>query len=204
MPSRSLPTRTLREHPNLDQLKRQARELLGAFRAGESDAIAEASRHYRGADPTTFALQDAQLVIARAYGFDSWPKLKAYVDGVTVAGLADAVHADDIAKVRAMLAARSELVHMDMSEHNEHRVLHYAVLDRNPEMVRILMEHGADPLKGIWPHRSATGALTIAPSAATTRLSRSSTRRCNAGTRKKPRAVRIGRRKSRTSICALR
>ena len=162
MPSRSLPTRTLREHPNLDQLKRQARELLGAFRAGESDAIAEASRHYRGADPTTFALQDAQLVIARAYGFDSWPKLKAYVDGVTVAGLADAVHADDIAKVRAMLAARSELVHMEMSEHNEHRVLHYAVLDRNPEMVRILMEHGADPLKGIWPHRSATGALTIA------------------------------------------
>jgi ankyrin repeat protein len=162
MSSRSLPTRTLREHASLDQLKRQATELLEAFRADESDAVAEVYRHYRGADPTTFALHDAQLVIARAYGFDSWPKLKAYVDGVTVAGLADAVRAGDIAKVGAMLAARPELVHMDMSEHNEHRTLHYAVLERNPEMVRVLMEHSADPFKGIWPHRDATGALTIA------------------------------------------
>ena len=41
MPPRSLPTRTLREHPALDQLKQQAKELLEAFRAGESDAVAE-------------------------------------------------------------------------------------------------------------------------------------------------------------------
>ena len=101
-------------------------------------------------------------MIARAYGFDSWPKLKAYVDGVTVDRLADAVRAGDIATVRAMLAVRPELVHMDMSEHNEHRALHYAVLNRNSDMVRVLMEHGADPFKGIWPHRYATGALTIA------------------------------------------
>jgi ankyrin repeat protein len=65
-------------------------------------------------------------------------------------------------RVRAMLAARPELVHMDMSEHNEHRALHYAVLDRNAAMVRVLMEHGADPHKGIWPHRYATSAITIA------------------------------------------
>ena len=29
-------------------------------------------------------------------------------------------------------------------------------------MVRVLMEHGADPHKGIWPHRYATSSLTIA------------------------------------------
>ena len=40
-----------------------------------------------------FALHDAQLVLARAYGFGSWPKLEAYVDGVTVQRLADAVTA---------------------------------------------------------------------------------------------------------------
>jgi ankyrin repeat protein len=162
MPPRSLPTRTLREHPDIDQLKRQAQELLAAFHAGQPEITAEVTAHYRAADPATFALHDAQLVIARAYGFESWPKLKAYVDGVTVAGLADAVRAGDITKVRAMLAARPELVHMDMSEHNEHRSLHYAVLERNAAMVRVLMEHGADPHKGIWPHRYATSALTIA------------------------------------------
>ena len=49
-------------------------------------AIAEVHAHYRGAESTTFALHDAQLVLARAYGFDSWPKLKAYVDGATGRG----------------------------------------------------------------------------------------------------------------------
>jgi hypothetical protein len=87
----SPPTRKLREHPDLDQLKRQAKELLAAFREGETTAIAEVNAHYRAADPATFALHDAQLTLARSYGFDSWPKLKAYVDGVTVARLADAV-----------------------------------------------------------------------------------------------------------------
>ena len=162
MSPQSLPTRTLRERPDLDQLKRQAKELLAAFRGGEPGVSAEVHAHYRGADPATFELHHAQLVTARAYGFESWPKLKAYVDGVTVTRLAEAVRADDMAAVRAMLDARPELVHMDMSEHNEHRALHYAVLDRNPRMVRLLMDRGADPFKGIWPHRDATSALTIA------------------------------------------
>ena len=162
MPPQSLPTRTLRQRPDLDQLKRQAKELLAAFRDGEPEVSAEVRVHYRGADAATFELHDAQLVIARAYGFESWPKLKAYVDGVTVTRLAEAVKAGDLTVVRAMLDARPELAHTDMSEHNEHRALHYAVLDRNPQMVRLLMDRRADPFKGIWPHRDATGALTIA------------------------------------------
>lgn len=162
MSPQSVPTRTLRERPDLDQLKRQAKELLAAFRAGRPDITAEVKAHYHGADPATFALHDAQLVIARAYGLESWPKLKAYVDGVTVTRLAEAVRAGDLTAVRSMLDARPELVHMDMSEHNEHRALHHAVLDRNAQMVRLLMDRGADPYKGIWPHRDATGALTIA------------------------------------------
>ncbi len=35
------PTRTLAEHPDISQLKRQAKELLKAFAAGDADAIAE-------------------------------------------------------------------------------------------------------------------------------------------------------------------
>ena len=79
--NRRLPTRALREHPDLDQLKRQAKELLQAFIAGDEKTVAEVNAHYHDADRQTFALHDAQLVLARAYGFDSWPKLKAYADG---------------------------------------------------------------------------------------------------------------------------
>ena len=76
-----LPTRALPKHPDLNQLKRQAKELLAAVRAGEPDAVAEAAARYPGADPQKFALHDAQLVLAGAHGFHSWPRLKAYVNG---------------------------------------------------------------------------------------------------------------------------
>jgi ankyrin repeat protein len=158
----NLPTRKLREHPDLHQLKRQAKELLGGFLAGDPGAIAEVNAHYRAADSATFALHDAQLVLARSYGFDSWPKLKAFVDGVTVKRLAEAVERGDVARVRAMLDVRPELVNTDMAENNEHRVVHYAVIGREPEMVRLLMERGADARKGIYPHRDATTALALA------------------------------------------
>ena len=156
------PLRTLREHPDLDQIKRQAKELLAAFRDHEADAATEVSHHYRGADPATFALHDAQLVLARAYGFESWPKLKAFVDGATVSRLFAAVRAHDIARVRTILDARPEIVDMDASDNDEHRALHYAVLMRSVEMVRVLMEHGANPRIGIYPHRIPTTALAIA------------------------------------------
>src|SRR6266436_9270716 len=92
----SLPTRAFREHTDLDQLKRQAKELLSAFASGEPVVAAEVNAHFHGADAATFALHDAQLVLARAYGFASWPKLKAYVDGVTVKRLLQAVRASDL------------------------------------------------------------------------------------------------------------
>src|SRR2546423_10192759 len=82
------PTRRMREHPDLEQLKRQAKELLRRSVAGEAAALAEVNAHYRIADASKFGLHDAQLVIHRSYGFESWRKLKAYVDGVTVRQLA--------------------------------------------------------------------------------------------------------------------
>lgn len=157
-----LPTRRMREHPDLEQLKRQAKELLRGFAAGHTNAVAEVNSHYGGGHASKFGLHDAQLVVARSYGFESWPRLKAYVDGVTVKRLADAVRANDLAKVRTMLRARPEVADLTMSYGDEHRPIHYAVMERLPDMVRLLMRHGAHARQGIHPHRDATTALTIA------------------------------------------
>jgi ankyrin repeat protein len=156
---RPLPTRTLPEQPHLDQLKRQAKELLDAFKAGEPAAASEIHRHYRDANPTTFALHDAQLLIARAYGFESWPRLRAFVDGATVRRLIDAVRENRLDDVRALLTARPELARMSM---DNLQVLHHAVLARAPEMVRILMQHGADARQGVYPYREATTPYALA------------------------------------------
>src|SRR4029453_17464724 len=101
-----------------------------------------------------FALHDAQLVLARAYGFDSWPKLKAFVDGVTVKRFEEAARNGDIAQLRAMLKQRSELVNS--------AALRFAVLRRDDAVVRVLMEHGANARIGVYPHRDATTPLVIA------------------------------------------
>ena len=72
---------------NLEQQKKQARELLLAIRSGNVDAISRLRRRHtrwatsdEGALRQLVSLHDAQLVLAREQGFASWPKLKAYAD----------------------------------------------------------------------------------------------------------------------------
>jgi ankyrin repeat protein len=156
------PTRRLPKQPNLEQLRKQAKDLLEQYRAAEPAAVAEVQQFERRPDPAAFALNDAQRVLARAYGYESWPKLKAFVDGANVARLAEAVQAGDAAQVRVLLSARPELIAMDMAGNDEHRVLHFAVLRRDAAMVKLLMEAGADARKGIFPHRDATSSFVIA------------------------------------------
>jgi hypothetical protein len=61
----------LPDHPDLAQLRRQARELLRAAADGDADAL----RRVRQASEKT-TLSTAQLTLAREYGFPSWPRLK--------------------------------------------------------------------------------------------------------------------------------
>lgn len=83
--------RALPAVPNLEQQKKQARELLDAARGGDPGALARLRRsHPRFSPlpdeqwpPATIALNDAQLVLAREYGFPSWPKLKSHIEQVT-------------------------------------------------------------------------------------------------------------------------
>ena len=118
------PTRAMRENPDLDQLKRQAKELLEAYRASSPEALAEVTAYYRNPRPNTFALHDAQFVLARAYGFESWPKLKAAVEGVTAEKLHEAVESGDLTTARELLTRRPEIVDLGRGEM---RALHMAV-----------------------------------------------------------------------------
>jgi ankyrin repeat protein len=72
---------------NLEQQKKQARELLRAIRSGNKDAISRLQRwhsRWSAVDDSTLrqqvALHDAQFALAREQGFASWPKLKAYAE----------------------------------------------------------------------------------------------------------------------------
>lgn len=158
------PTRVMRENPDIDQLRRQARELLEAYRAQSPDAVLEVDAHHRTATPETFALHDAQFVLARSYGFESWPKLKAAVEGVTTKRLHQAVQKGDLGAVRALLARRPEIVDLlrEGPSGFEIRAIHIAVMAHDVEMTRLLLEAGADTREGIWPNRDATSPRTIA------------------------------------------
>jgi ankyrin repeat protein len=70
----------LPERPDLDQLRRQAKELRDGFRRGDAAAAERFGRHHPAALQSVASLASAQLVIARELGFASWPRLKAAID----------------------------------------------------------------------------------------------------------------------------
>lgn len=70
--------------PNLEHLRTQARDLLSAVRAGNAVAI-ERMQLAPPASRVRPQLAASLLVVAREYGFASWPKLKAHVESLAAA-----------------------------------------------------------------------------------------------------------------------
>ena len=165
--SQKPPTRAMRENPDIDQLKRQAKELLEAYRASSPEAVAEVTAYHRTATPESFALHDAQFVLARSYGFESWPKLKAAVDGVTAARLHAAVEGGDLKTAREMPTRRPEIVDLGRGEM---RAVHMAVLRHDLEMTKLLLEFGAIRTAASGPSGTRPARTSSHASAATTRL----------------------------------
>jgi hypothetical protein len=63
-------------HPNLRQLKNQAKDMLRAIRRGNPDAVGDLQQfHPERPDAVEATLADAQLTLARSYGLPSWPRL---------------------------------------------------------------------------------------------------------------------------------
>ncbi len=100
MDAKPLPAR-----PSLEQYKKQAKDLVKAFRAEQSlkssnsQAVQRVKKHHpRIADlpdeqiaSTRFALADAQFVIAIEHGFESWPKFAKHVESLANANFAVSV-----------------------------------------------------------------------------------------------------------------
>src|SRR6059058_51448 len=108
--SKQLPSR-----PNLEQLKNQAKDLLKAIHAHDSLAETRVREiqptvHY---DPDAFTLTEAQLIVAREYGFESWSKLKQHVATVNepvpvIEQLISAFHQGDARRLAELLAKYPE------------------------------------------------------------------------------------------------
>ena len=73
-------SRELPEKPNLEHLKNQARDLLRSYQHGNAAAKERFDTVSTTGEPK---LADALHVVAREYGFDSWPKLKDHVESLT-------------------------------------------------------------------------------------------------------------------------
>src|SRR5438046_2159325 len=71
--------------PSLEQLQKQAKELLRQYRANNVAAI---ERFRNSGRSRQIALADAQFVLAREYGFESWAKLRHHVAVSQASGLA--------------------------------------------------------------------------------------------------------------------
>src|SRR3984957_509516 len=131
MPDRELPAR-----PNLEQYKKQAKDLVKSFALGNLDSLALIKRYHprfhtlpdADIQKAPFALTDAQLVIAREHGFESWPKFARHVETViltrSVASLADPV----VAFIEAACVPRQASHNSGTLEHAE------MILSRYPQV----------------------------------------------------------------------
>ena len=154
--------KSLPDRANIDHLKKQAKALLRAHRAGDPEAVA------RCPASSGFRLHDAQSCLAREYGFSSWANLTRYVEAQSESGAArlrrwlELVYAGDVTgrpgPPRPVVAARMLQEAPDLSSQTPCAVGDVDALRRSV---------AADPL---WVHRPG-GPLNLPPLVAVTHSS---------------------------------
>ena len=71
-------------HPSLEVQQKRAKRLLRDAVRGDQLALARITAlHPKPPVPRDLKLADAQLVVARGYGFESWPALRRKIDSLT-------------------------------------------------------------------------------------------------------------------------
>jgi hypothetical protein len=145
--SRGLPKR-----PHLDVPKREARELLEQCRTGERDALDRIlKRHPKFTDLSEdrilaipLKLSDAQLVIAREYGFSTWAALKRRIAAHSVADeLAEAIRIGDREAVVTILRAHPQMLDLPVWSGNWGPPMSHAANLGRLEIIEACAELGA-------------------------------------------------------------
>jgi ankyrin repeat protein len=126
MPEKELPAR-----PSLEQYKKQAKDLLHISQLSEPEELERFAKYLpaKKRDQNKYSLTDAQLVIAREHGFESWPKFIRAIELVRHQNSADAQSDPVKAFIEAACVPR------DGSNHNSGTLdLAEAILAEHPEV----------------------------------------------------------------------
>jgi ankyrin repeat protein len=154
--SNSLPPR-----PSLEQIKKQAKEFLQSLRSREPQAAQRirefhpefSKLHDSELANVKFSLADAQLTLAREYGFASWARLKARVQMLVAShdpavAFQAAILANDATRAAALLEefpALRERLNEPLPDYGFGTTPLIAAVQRtNRQMIDLLLRTGAD------------------------------------------------------------
>jgi hypothetical protein len=146
--SRELPAK-----PNLEHIKKQAKELLHDFEQGKPSAIERFRSLSSSSIQGTPKLAEAQHVLARDYGFASWLKLKEHVESLIraleptqqLSAAVRASHANNVARVLADHPELSAHLNEPLADYGGGMTVLLAAVQRTDrKTIDVLLQAGAD------------------------------------------------------------
>ena len=146
--------------PSLEQLRNQAKELLEDLHGGDPRAFQLWQKHSRkSGKPELAKLADAQLVLARAYGIASWPRL------VAACRMTDAIWCGDVDAVRELVERNPKLLDESATgipDSNWGPPMSYAANVGQDEIIRALGELGATDVQAAFGRACLQGKTETA------------------------------------------
>ena len=152
-------TPNLPEFPSIEQLRHQAKDLVKRFAAHDAEAVRRVQAHLPRAAQVSAAdllasrltLSEAQWIVAREYGFPSWPKMKQHVEALqtdpeaALEAFKLAVNTRDSARLKTLLRTNPTLVAQidaPLFSFDSPAVLQ-AAHHKDRKTLEVLLEHGA-------------------------------------------------------------
>lgn len=127
----------------LDKFRRAAKHLLKTYRENASICAERIGRRCPDDLGPQFKLADAQRVVARECGFDSWAKLKEYLKAYPAEQLIfDAVASNDADAIEFLLADDATLIEA-RGGWQLYRPLFFAMQGRLESAIEVLRRYGA-------------------------------------------------------------